>query len=211
MKYFRVKNFEKLQPKRQGKTAPWIRLYHTWNLDSAVGQLHDSHKAHYIGLLSIAHTENNRIPFDNKWIKKRGLFNSPVKLELFVKLGLIEILDNESVLQSKLKKPLGSGGEIGEIQKISEKNTFVEFYFDEFVRIFKIKPEMDYDGDGKILQGLANKHGEEKLKELITKFLSSTDQWISSTDRSVKVFKSQVQKLLLGKGVAKMNPQLVGY
>lgn len=206
-----MKNFEKLQPKRQGKTAPWIRLYHTWNLDSAVGQLHDSHKAHYIGLLSIAHTENNRIPFDNKWIKKRGLFNSPVKLELFVKLGLIEILDNESVLQPKLKKPLGSGGEIGEIQKISEKNTFVEFYFDEFVRIFKIKPEMDYGGDGKILQGLANKHGEEKLKELITKFLSSTDQWISSTDRSVKVFKSQVQKLLLGKGVAKMNPQLVGY
>ena len=198
-----MKNFEKLQPKRQGKTAPWIRLYHTWNLDSAVGQLHDSHKAHYIGLLSIAHTENNRIPFDNKWIKKRGLFNSPVKLELFVKLGLIEILDNESVLQPKLKKPLGSGGEIGEIQKISEKNTFVEFYFDEFVRIFKIKPEMDYGG--------ANKHGEEKLKELITKFLSSTDQWISSTDRSVKVFKSQVQKLLLGKGVAKMNPQLVGY
>ena len=211
MKYFRVKNFEKLQPKRQGKTAPWIRLYHTWNMDSAVGQLHDSHKAHYIGLLSIAHTENNRIPFDNKWIKKRGLFNSPVKLELFVKLGLIEILDNESVLQPKLKKPLGSGGEIGEIQKISEKNTFVEFYFDEFVRIFKIKPEMDYGTDQKILQGLANKHGEEKLKELITKFLSSTDQWISCTDRSVKVFKSQVQKLLLGKGVAKMNPQLVGY
>ena len=211
MKYFRVKNFEKLQPKRQGKTAPWIRLYHTWNMDSAVGQLHDSHKAHYIGLLSIAHTENNRIPFDNKWIKKRGLFNSPVKLELFVKLGLIEILDNESVLQPKLKKPLGSGGEIGEIQKISEKNTFVEFYFDEFVRIFKIKPEMDYGTDQKILQGLANKHGEEKLKELITTFLSSTDQWISSTDRSVKVFKSQVQKLLLGKGVAKMNPQLVGY
>lgn len=89
--------------------------------------------------------------------------------------------------------------------------TLVNFYHDEFVRIFKIKPEMDYDEDGKILQGLANKHGEEKLKELIIKFLSSTDQWISSTDRSVKVFKSQVQKLLLGKGVAKMNPQLVGY
>ena len=206
-----MKNFEKLQPKRQGKTAPWIRLYHTWNLDSAVGQLHDSHKAHYIGLLSIAHTENNRIPFDNKWIKKRGLFNSPVKLELFVKLGLIEILDNKSVLQPKLKNPLGSGGEIEEIQEISKKNTLVEFYFDEFVRIFEIKPDMDYGRDGKILQVLASKHGEGKLKELVTKFLSSTDKWISGTDRSVVVFKSQVQKLLLGKGVTKMNPQLVGY
>ena len=94
---------------------------------------------------------------------------------------------------------------------ISTGKTLVNFYHDEFFRILEIKPDMNFGRDGQILQGLANAHGEEKLKELITKFLSSTDQWISSTDRSVKVFKSQVQKLLLGKGVAKMNPQLVGY
>jgi hypothetical protein len=206
LNYFRVKNFEKLQPKRQGKSAPWIRLYHTWNMDSAIGQLHDSHKAHYIGLLSIAHTENNQIPFDNKWIKKRGLFNSPVKLELFVKLGLIEILDNESVLTPEKKMPLGRGGEIEEgrvvCKKISKvvtkKNTLVEFYHDEFVRIFEINPDMDYGRDGQILKVLEEKYGCEKVKELITSFLTSKDKWVSGTDRSVTVFKSQVQKLLVG-------------
>lgn len=106
MKWFKVKNFEKYQPSRNGKHAPWIRLYHSWNLDSAIGQLHDSHKAHFIGLLSIAHSENNQIPFDNKWIKKRGLFNSPVKLELFVELGLIEILDDKSEMDGETKIPI---------------------------------------------------------------------------------------------------------
>ena len=96
MKYFRVKNFDKYQPKRNGKNAPWIRLYHGWNLDAKVGNLHDSHKSHWIGILSMAHTEDNRVPFNNKWVKKRGLFGSPVKLEMFVELGLIEILDDKA-------------------------------------------------------------------------------------------------------------------
>ena len=116
MKFFKVKNFDKYQPKRNGKNAPWIRLYHGWNLDSAVGQLHDSHKAHWIGLLSIAHTENNRVPFNNKWIKKRGLFGSPVKLELFVELGLIEILGDKMFSDNEEKKPIEK-----EIKKEKEK------------------------------------------------------------------------------------------
>jgi len=95
--------------------------------------------------------------------------------------------------------------------EISIGKTLMNFYQDEFFKIFEIKPDMNYGRDGKILQSLAGKHGETKLKELIIKFLSSTDQWVSATDRSVTVFKSQVQKLLLGKGVAKMNPQLAGY
>ena len=98
MKFFEIKNFAKYQPRRNGKNAPWIRLYHGWNQDSAIGQLHDSHKAHYIGLLSIAHTENNRIPYDAKWIKMRGCFGSPVKLEVFIKLGLIAFLDDKAEL-----------------------------------------------------------------------------------------------------------------
>jgi len=99
MKYFKVKNFEKYQPKRNGKHAPWIRLYHTWSMDWAVGQLHDSHKAHWIGLICAAHTTDNQIPYDNKWLKKQCGFNSPVKIELFESLGLIEILETESEIK----------------------------------------------------------------------------------------------------------------
>ena len=119
MRYFEIKNFTKYQPRRNGKNAPWIRLYHGWNQDSAIGQLHDSHKAHYIGLLSIAHTENNRIPYDAKWIKMRGCFGSPVKLEVFMELGLIAFLDDKASLPSKT---FPSGEKERKKEKKKEKN-----------------------------------------------------------------------------------------
>jgi hypothetical protein len=119
LKFFEIKNFTKYQPRRNGKNAPWIRLYHGWNQDSAIGQLHDSHKAHYIGLLSIAHTENNRIPYDAKWIKMRGCFSSPVKLEVFMELGLIAFLDDKASLDTETS---ASGEKERKKEKKKEKN-----------------------------------------------------------------------------------------
>jgi hypothetical protein len=81
-------------------------------LNSAVSQLVDTTKAHWIGLLSIPYTEDNLIPYDPVWIKRRCIFNSPVKLDVFIKLGLIEILDNKSVSTSEPKKPIGSIGSV---------------------------------------------------------------------------------------------------
>ena len=79
---------------------------------SAVSQLGDTAKAHWIGLLSIAHTENNHIPYDPVWIKRRCIFNSPVKLDVFFKLGLIEILDNKMFSTSEQISPIGSIGRV---------------------------------------------------------------------------------------------------
>ena len=104
MRYFRVKNFDKDQPMRQLKSAPWIRLYASWNNDWAIGQLVDSHKAHFIGLLLIAHATDNKIPWDSGWIKRQIQAKSNVKLDVFEKLGLIEILDNND---EKIKKQNG--------------------------------------------------------------------------------------------------------
>lgn len=101
MRYFRVKNFDKDQPMRQLKSAPWIRLYANWNNDWAIGQLVDSHKAHFIGLLLIAHATDNKVPWDSRWIKKQIQAKSNVKLDVFEKLVLIEILDNND---EKIKK-----------------------------------------------------------------------------------------------------------
>lgn len=132
MKHFRVKNFEKYQPKRNGKHAPWIRLYHTWNLDPAVGQLCDSHKAHWIGLMCIAHATDNEIPWDSKWIKKRGCFDSNVNLEKFEKLGLIEILCNTDGKHGQPKKPIERKREKGEKEKnIQEGECEIEKAFKE--------------------------------------------------------------------------------
>ena len=92
-KFFRVKNFDKYQPKRLNKHQPWICLYVDWSNDWAVMQLHDSYKCHWLALICTAHTTDNRIPYDSKWIKTQHGLRTPVKLEVFEKLGLIEIID----------------------------------------------------------------------------------------------------------------------
>lgn len=202
MDYFKVKNFDKYQPKRNGKNAPWIRLHHNWNHDSAIGQLHDSHKAHWVGLLCIAHTENNQIPYDPVWIKKRGCFSSNVKLELFEKLGLIEIISNKSVSDGKSKKPLVSKLDIKQgdipVACATSRATLIDFYYDEFVRVFNKKPLISGGKDGAILKRVSGTYGDDQTRELVTKFIESNDPWIVDTGRSLEAFAASVQKLLVG-------------
>ena len=93
MKHFRVKNFERYQPKRLNKHQPWVCLYVDWTSDHAVSKLHDSHKCHWVCLICAAHTTDNRIPYDSNWIKTEHHLRSQVDLKVFEKLGLIEIID----------------------------------------------------------------------------------------------------------------------
>ena len=212
MKYFKIKNFEKYQPKRKGKTAPWIRLYAHWNNDWAIGQLVDSHKAHFTGLLLVAHATNNQIPWDTKWLKTQIQASSNVKIEVFEKLGLIEVLDNIDETQEEKKVPEGRGEEKRGVDMRSEtqkkpkvkktdakKETLVSFYFEEFERVFKKKIEMNFGRDGKILQGLEERHGTELVKNLITKFMEINDpNFINGTGRDVPLFRTSFNKLNIG-------------
>jgi len=206
MRHFRICNFEKYQPLRKGKTAPWIRLYASWNNDWAIGQLVDSHKAHFTGLLLIAHATNNHIPADSRWLKTQMQASGNVKIEVFEKLGLIEFLDDKKISkekkQSSDKRGVDKKGEElrSETQKDSElkKETLISFYMDEFKRVFKETPDMKFKEDAAILKGLEKTHGTEKVKYMITKLLTSKDSWIATTGRNVKVLKSQVNKLLIG-------------
>ena len=77
-------------------------------------------------------------------------------------------------------------------------DTLINFYSDRFTDIFGIKPKIDGGKDGAILKKLAAQHGEAKVKELLSVFLNSDDEFIVKTDRSLRVFMSQVQKLLVG-------------
>jgi hypothetical protein len=198
VKYFRVKNFEKYQPNRKEKSAPWIRLYASWNNDWAIGQLADSHKAHFTGLLLMAHATNNQIPWDSKWIKSQIQAKSNVKIEVFEKLGLIESLETNKKTDKKNTTPENSRVE-NRIDEVVTGSSLINFYHDEFFKIYKIKPVINGGKDGSILKGLEKLHGADKVKGLITQFLLSRDEWVAGTDRSIGVFKSQVQKLLVGK------------
>ena len=219
MKYFKIKNFEKYQPKRKGKTAPWIRLYAHWNNDWAIGQLSDSHKAHFTGLLLVAHATNNQIPWDTRWLKTQIQARSNVKIEVFEKLGLIEVLDNMDETQEEIKVPEGRGEEKrrddmrSETQKKpkvkktdARQETLINCYFEEFERVFKTPPVMSYARDGKILKGLAESHGDELVKTLIKKFLNMNDpKFINGTGRDVPLFFTNFNKLNIGNQSENLN------
>ena len=222
-RFFRVKNFEKYQPNRKERTAPWIRLYSSWNNDWAIGQLVDSHKAHFTGILLLAHGTNNQIPWDSKWIKTQIQAKSNVKIEVFERLGLIELVETKQESQESKNVPESSRGErrgeesctetslgtLKDSKTAKQASTLIGFYDSEFERIFKVKAEMNYGRDGAILMGLEIKYGKEAVKSLITKFLECDDDWINGTGRSVMVMKSQVQKLLIGKS-SNINPNSIG-
>jgi len=91
MKYFRVKNFEKYQPKRLNKHQPWVCLYVNWTKDWAVMQLNDSQKGHWACIICTAHENDNFIRYDSVWIKQQHSLSTSVNLVLFEKLGLIEV------------------------------------------------------------------------------------------------------------------------
>jgi hypothetical protein len=187
-----------------------FRLYASWNNDWAIGQLADSHKAHFTGLLLIAHATNNQIPWDSKWIKSQIQARSNVKIEVFEKLGLIELVETKKESSKKNTPPENRIEENSGEGKLRDK-TLIDHYHNEFVRIFKIKPIIDGGKDGKILQKIVGDYGVEKTKQLITQFLEIDDEWIASTGRPIGVFKGQIQKLLVGKKVVdKSNPNKQG-
>ena len=85
-------------------------------------------------------------------------------------------------------------------KKLSKANpTIVDFYHDKFLEKFGVKPDINGGKDGKILNDLVGKYGEQKVKDLIAQFLNSDDQFIAQAGWTVGVFKTQVNKLLVGK------------
>ena len=204
MKYFKVTNFEKYQPKRNGKHAPWIRLYHTWNLDPAIGQLCDSHKAHWIGLMCIAHATDNEIPWDTKWIKKRGCFDSNVNLDKFESLGLIEILCNKDEKDGEQEKPIEKNKKRKKEKYICEDkdrphtDTYKaeKFWKAEYLKANGIEPDMSPAKDRTILKDLIARHGIEVVMKKIPLHIES------GRLLSIGGFKTKFNDL----GVAKQKP-----
>ena len=104
--------------------------------------------------------------------------------------------------------PIGSIGSEVEKVVIRDENinvpdewkneTLVQHYRKEFKRVFGEYPDMNYSRDGAILKGLAKDRGVAKVKQWLTTFMDSDDQFCGATGRSILVFKSQINKLITG-------------
>lgn len=90
MRFFRIKNYEKYQGQAGANQKPWIKLHKKIQNDWAYGQLHDSHKAAFIHLLLNADSVGNQFPYDARSLRLQLSLSSPVKIEVFERLGFIE-------------------------------------------------------------------------------------------------------------------------
>lgn len=94
-RFFRIKNFEKFQHYTD-RTPPWIKLYNQILDDYKFGQLADSAKGHLIMIWLLASRNDNRLPWDERWIATRIQATSKVSLNELLELGFIEEIQDAS-------------------------------------------------------------------------------------------------------------------
>jgi len=73
----------------------------------------------------------------------------------------------------------------------------LDYYHDQFYSKFKEKPDIKGAKDASIVSRVVNKYGIEKYKHMINIFLMSEDDFISKSGRTLGVFSSVINKLLL--------------
>lgn len=96
-------------------------------------------------------------------------------------------LEKEKEKETTLSKPPAS----------PDVKLAIDFYHDEFEKVFGATPMIDGAKDGKLMKSIVSKYGLEKTKNLITAFLKSDDSWIENTGRTIGVFKTQINKLII--------------
>ena len=90
MKFFRIKSWAELQHYKD-RSPPWIKLYNHLLDDYEFACLQDASKLHLVLIWLLASRNNNRLPFNPRWIKQRIGVDSDVDLDELVELGFIEI------------------------------------------------------------------------------------------------------------------------
>jgi hypothetical protein len=100
MQFFTIKNWSELQHYTD-RTPPWIKLYNHLLDDYEFACLQDASKLHLVLIWLLASRNNNRLPFNPKWIKQRIGVESDVDLKELLDAGFITLEpSNDGVLQS---------------------------------------------------------------------------------------------------------------
>ncbi len=98
MIYFRVKDFEKHQHYKD-RNPPWIKLYNDLLDDYEFACLQDASKLHLVMIWLLASRSDNKIPLDERWVSQKINATEKVDLELLLKNGFIEKIQEKQELQ----------------------------------------------------------------------------------------------------------------
>ncbi len=128
----------------------------------------------------------------NKELEDEGLFNQTSN-------------DGEGVVEPPLNSSssFSSSSSDKTFKPYCEKNPeikeCIDFYYETFKEQFGKPPIIQGAKDGKLLKSLLKAIPIEEMKSLIKKFFDSDDPFIQKSGYTIGVFKSQINKLRIGK------------
>jgi ribosomal protein L12E/L44/L45/RPP1/RPP2 len=128
VKFFRVSNFEKYQHYKD-RSPPWIKLYNSMLDSYSFSCLQDASKFHAIAITLLASRTENKMQYDNRWVKWAIRATEEVNLDTLLDAGFIEIIqdstENDSNMLAQSYQPAipeERRGEREEKEEIEESN-----------------------------------------------------------------------------------------
>lgn len=94
MQYFRVKNWENMQHYKD-RAPPWIKLYNHLLDDYEFACLQDASKLHLMLIWLLASRNENKLPYNERWIKQRIGVDENVNLNAITEAGFIELIPSK--------------------------------------------------------------------------------------------------------------------
>jgi len=89
-RYFSVKKWEEFQHYKD-RNPPWIKLHNQLLDNYEFENLADATKGHLLCIWMLASRTNNKIVYDNSWVKRKIGANSQVDLKKLLDSGFIEL------------------------------------------------------------------------------------------------------------------------
>jgi len=124
-KTFSVNSWEKFQHYKD-RNPPWIKLHNHLLDDYNFECLPDATKCHLLCIWMLASRTNNKMVFDNSWVKRKIGANSTVDLELLLSAGFIELQSQEqdasnALVSEEKRREEKRRGEESRVDKVSQK------------------------------------------------------------------------------------------
>ena len=198
MDYLHIKNLEKYHPGYKDRSLIWCKAYFSMiNSSPEFEMLCEIDKWRLIAFIMLELQLKKPIPLNEGWLIRKGFDNRKRRISATINMlhNFIEVVTedstfrNETVTQSRVDKS------IVDTDKLPSTKPLLLYYSEVYKQTVGKKYIPNYAKDGALLKKVMGQLTFDEIKGLIDKFFASTDSFITSTDRGLGVFKSQINKL----------------
>jgi hypothetical protein len=105
--FYRIKNFDKFQHYKD-RSPPWIKLHAELLSSRTWVSLDDAGRVLAVASMVLASRTDNKIPADPGYLRRVAYLNGPVDLAPLLKIGFIELIEENGELQADASKVLAA-------------------------------------------------------------------------------------------------------